>query len=182
MTKTGIAAALLSTILSTAAVAQAPSDVATLKRKVADLEERVLFLQRRVLDLSSNETIWINPTSPDKYQRLDGTLGFFLVSLNRVEPYLDGQRVFLDIGNPSSISFDGFTLSAEWGKRVPDDTKQWEQWNAGLRQKELSFTDTLLPGMWTRVDFVLAPAPTTEFGHLALSIQTDTVSLRRSTR
>lgn len=181
MTRAVFSGVVASAILvSSPGLAQGPqSEAANLKKKLAALEEKVSLLQRRVFALAKNDTIWINPTSPDKYQRVDSTLGFFLVSLERVEPYLDGQRVYLTIGNPSSITFEGFSLDVEWGKRVPEDTNQWAQWSEALRHKELSFTNTLLPGTWTRVDFVLAPAPTGEFGHLALSMQTDVISLRR---
>ena len=55
----------------------------------------------------------------------------------------------------------------------------FSKWQAGLQEKEISLTDSLRPGAWNPVTFVLTPAKSDQFGYLELSMTTDTVSLRQ---
>jgi hypothetical protein len=105
----------------------------------------------------------------------------FLVTVKNVAPYVDGFRITCNFGNPSSATFAGFKLTAKWGPRQDVSKKDFKfsQWRASLREKELSLTDSLLPGSWNPVTFVLAPARADEFGYLELSITTDNIRLRQ---
>jgi hypothetical protein len=101
------------------------------------------------------------------------------VSIQNVTPYVDGFRVTCNFGNPSSATFNGFKLKAKWGPRLPKDKNMTiAQWEAANREKELSLTNILQAGSWNPVSFVLSPAKPEEFGRLALSMDTDNVSLR----
>ena len=69
-----------------------------------------------ILDLGVREgargKVWaeLDPTSTG-YAKADSNTGFFLVSCKKVEPYLNGHRVALAIGNPMGIRFNRFDVS-----------------------------------------------------------------------
>ena len=50
--------------------------------------------------------------------------GRFFIAVEKVETYLDGQRVFLRIGNPSSAAFGGCKLDVTWNSRGPSISSQ----------------------------------------------------------
>jgi hypothetical protein len=148
-----------------------------LQAQVQSLETDVLVLQART---NPYETAVFDPSNPVGYSRIDADGGTFLVSVKNAVPYLDGFRVTCHFGNPSSVIFTGFKLKAKWGARRDFKAKGFDfmRWQASLQEKELSLTDSLRPGSWNPVTFVVAPAKADEFGYLELSITTDTLSLR----
>jgi outer membrane murein-binding lipoprotein Lpp len=159
--------------------------VESLKSKLDELGAQILTLQTDVLVLQGGvnpyETAEFDPSSPGGYSRIDTIGGTFLVSIKNVAPYVDGFRITCNFGNPSSVTFKGFKLKAKWGPRRDFKVKgfSFSKWRTSLREKELSLTDSLQPGAWNPVTFVLAPAKADEFGYLELSINTDTISLRQ---
>jgi hypothetical protein len=147
------------------------------------LETQVWRLEFKLWQLESNEkNVTLDPTELWGFRRIQTNNGSFLLSLKNVEPYLDGVRVTLHIGNPSAADYKGFTLEAQWGPRAPKDTEAWLKWYDRLTKKEFSFTDTLSAGAWNEISFVLSPVPATQFGHLQVSMTTNIVSLRQPTR
>jgi hypothetical protein len=171
-------------------------EIANLKNKInndssiqKDLEERLNQLIRRVytleLEKTANSSVTIDPGLPKAYQRLDSTTGSFFVLLESVTPYLDGQKVTLTIGNPSSATYSGFTLKVKWGPRYPtydpkdsvEYFKQLELVSKSTQQRDIKLTDSLIGGRWNRVSFNLTPAAAKDFGRLELEIVTDTMQL-----
>jgi len=157
--------------------------------KVAELQFKLSQLEFKVSQLENSEKSAIfDPTRLSIFQRIQTQNGTFLLSIESVEPYLDGVRVSMDIGNPSAANYDGFSLKAKWGGRepefglTPEALKAWNSWHQSLRSGEFSFTNTLSTATWNRVSFILSPAPPTQFGYLELSMFTKTVSLRESPR
>jgi len=108
--------------------------------------------------------------------RINSSSGYFLVSLQNVEPYLDGVKVHINIGNPVFATYNGFKLKVIWGEKL-DLTDDQDRWRSSLKEKEISFTETLRPGCWNKVNFVLSPIEPKNFGYMELSIQTDNISL-----
>lgn len=113
-----------------------------LERKIRDLEMEISDLKFKVqlLELAqkSYRTADLDPSSLKKYQRIDTSSGFFLVALEDVMPYLDGYKLILSIGNPSSATYNGFTLKVKWGKRFENSEEyaKWEKLTA--KHEELS--------------------------------------------
>lgn len=153
-----------------------------------DLSKQVAELQRKVWRLEVEKDLYstanFDPTDSKGYGRVDANIGTFLVTLDNVEPYLDGQKVTLKIGNPNNMRFIGFKVKATWGMRFPDTklqgddwTKAYEAYNASTKEKEITFTETLQPGAWNKVSFVVSPANGNEFGRLNIAIETNQVSL-----
>lgn len=115
-------------------------------------------------------------SSTQGYLRINSSSGYFLVSLQNVEPYLDGVKVHIHIGNPMFVTYNGFKLKAIWGAKL-NLTDGQDGWRSSLKDKEISFTETLRPGCWNKINFVLSPIEPKNFGYLELSIQTDNISL-----
>ena len=96
--------------------------------------------------------------------------------LGKVEQYLDGYKVSLEIGNPLSVTFSGFEVEAAWGPRLNpgDDAVKW----ATVRQnKRISSTQVLAPGRWCPFDVVLPATEPRGFGYMNLKITVNTLSL-----
>ncbi|SRR6266545_2552923 len=168
-------------------VAELDTSLASLQLQVKAAEDRIQSLQVDVWTLQAQaepyKSATFDPGSPRGYGRIDTTGGTFLVSIQNVTPYLDGFRVSCNFGNPSSATFHGFKLKAKWGPRSPLGQKDAKithvQWQAALREKELSLTETLQAASWNPLSFVLSPAKADEFGYLELSMETDNLSLRK---
>lgn len=163
----------------------------SLQTKVTDLEGRITALQKEVDQLQSDmlivqgkqaeyDSIAFDLSTPGHYQRLDTSTGSFLVSAQGVEPYLDGYKITLNIGNPSVATYRGFTIHVkwstayDWGHYTP---ASYDKWNKAIQQKDISYTDALESGVWNKVEVILAPVSRDGLGYFEVSIDTNTVSL-----
>jgi outer membrane murein-binding lipoprotein Lpp len=62
-------------------------------------------------------------TSHGAYAPIDnlGGVGTFFIAFEDAQPYLDGYKVRLKIGNPSTATYEGFQLHLTWGRaEVPE--------------------------------------------------------------
>jgi hypothetical protein len=126
-----------------------------------------------------NKIVVLDPASKS-YGRIDTDNGFFLVSCQDVQPYLDGYKVTLHVGNPLGVRFVGFKITAQWGPRytvAANDDGSWGRWRAGLKATDFSFTDTLEVGRWNEVELVLAQTTANQVGHIQVSLETNVVSM-----
>jgi len=135
-----------------------------------------LMLAREIKQYNSAT---FDPGASEGYNRINSSSGFFIIILEKVEPYLDGVRVHVRIGNLMFATYKGFKLKAKWGERF-DSIDDYNEWKSSLKEKEISFTENLQAGRWNNVNFVLSPVVPKEFGYLELSIETDTVSLSKA--
>jgi hypothetical protein len=146
----------------------------------ASLDREVNHLNDELITRFPGEFVLLDPALPNEFHLLqkDGKLLF--VELESVEPYLDGVRVALKIGNPLSASFVGFVVSARWEKRRDFRTTEgYKIWEKSFHTwMEKTFTDTLGAGSWTRVQMVLPNTPPAEFGSLQVKIETHDASLK----
>ena len=132
------------------------TEVSSLSGRIQQVESDVFGLQIRT-DLY--EWAEFDPAASRGYGRVDSVGGLFLVSLENVQPYLDGVRVTLEIGNVQSASYSGFTIESRYGKRFPkynkdipveERTKQQSAYSQAKREKTVIFTETLRPRHQTR--------------------------------
>lgn len=152
-------------------------DVASLQAKVKELEDGLGSVQSELWSLEGEkrDTIALDVSSR-AHQRLDTDFGSFLVSIEDVSPYLNGQRLKLNVGNLSYVTYRGFTITAAWGKKFTAGMK-FADWRPSRQEKEISFTDTLLPGRWNRVDLFLVPASAEQLGFVNITMKTSVVTL-----
>lgn len=156
-------------------------DIEQLKDRINKLQARVFALEAGAQEHSS---AWFDPTGDRSYQRVDSSVGQFLVVLDHVEPYLDGQRVTLLIGNPNNATFAGMKIKASWSRRIPDSTLDekklqlaWQEFNSSQKEKEITLTDTLRAGYWNKVRFTVAPAKSDDFGQLGIALTVNSIRL-----
>jgi hypothetical protein len=115
-----------------------------------------------------------------RFERVDSSIGFFLVSCQNAQPFLDGYKVTLHVGNPQSASYTGFTVGVEWGpkyKGAQNDTSARERWRKSLKSQEFSLTDRLHPGRWNEVEITLQDTTADRMGELYVSINANVASL-----
>ena len=120
--------------------------------------------------------------------------GTLLVSILDIQPHLDGFKVTLQIGNPYNMTYSGLSVSMRCGSSPPefqkptsDDTKsnkealnwveQYVSWKNTLKTKSTSYADQLLPGKWSKVEFMLAPVTNADLAFMQVAIATNEVLL-----
>jgi hypothetical protein len=114
--------------------------------------------------------------------------GTFLISCQGVEPYLEGYKVHLQIGNPTMLVVNNPKLTVEWGSAFEKSAKtdldngvketDWfADWKKSFRQTTTTLNESLKPGYWNDVEVIVSPAKADELAHFKVSIQTDSVSL-----
>ena len=177
-----------------------PVDIDSIKNDIKQLDDRLTATHKqlyerlqettgRVVQLESEINHYkearFDPTGEHGFQRVDANIGTFLVVLDNVQPYLDGQKITLLIGNPNYVIFNGLTLNVSWGPREPEwgkianDAdelgKASKAYAEGQHNKEIKLTDTLRPATWNKVRITIAPAKAEQFGQLGISIMTNQV-------
>ena len=83
--------------------------------RLEDLEEQVRYLQKAEYAESLERPDAILETTAKGYCTVRTRSGYFFVSIDRIEPYLDGHKVFVRIGNPMFATFGDLNLTVRWG-------------------------------------------------------------------
>jgi hypothetical protein len=180
-------------------------EIKDLKMEVAELKFRIEMLTD-TLRMASNTVGDIVPLeleyadldpSGNGYGVIATDRGRFFISVEKIEPYLDGQRVHLTVGNPSLVVFNGCILTVTWNERMPKSklsdlnaSSTFEQrsaalqeqmgtmraWEAKHRKQEFSLTTVLSPGRWTPIDVVLPNTTASQVGYLQVRLKVDRMS------
>ena len=145
-------------------------------------------LRLQGLQISRLETqgghVAFEPVTSEGYQVLQSRLGPLAVSIEDVRAFASGTRVVLQVGNASSVTFDGAEFSVTYGPPAPTDLDEegWEDyqaWFEGLLEAELTTASTLSPGVWNEVQLDLPGIEPSALGFLELEISTDRIRLQR---
>ena len=147
---------------------------------ISNVTWQVVLLNLKSQD---NEAVF-DAANSTGFSRINTDSGFFLVALKNVEPYLDGYRISLDVGNPLSATYKNLKFNVSWGKKYDskesaNDPNAYQKWVSTLHTKEISVVDDLAAGAWNKVQLVLSPAKSDELGYISIKLTTDTASLRR---
>lgn len=165
-------------------VARLSGEVKSLSDDLQTITDSHYELYGKVLDLErADSSVDLDPARPNEFQRLRSSAGLLLVSLEEVTPYLDGYKLRVSIGNPSFATYGGFKVKARWGPRAdpgPFNLAKFRERQAQIKEKEISFTERLEPGLWNEVELILTPATATQVGFIQISIDSNYVSLRKS--
>lgn len=171
------------------AIAQEKPTTATIEKRIKELEDKVTELTyrsfRQGISLNAMENRyasgWFDPTN-DAFQRIDAPSGFgsFAVSVTDVRPFSDGVKVTLALGNMSTATYQGVTVTLKYGSRLPGDgakAEDLERWQASLRTKTQTLNTDVRPGSWNRTEIALPGISPSDLGHLEVSLTTNTISL-----
>ncbi len=157
-------------------------EVSLLKVKYDDILIKLKNINSQLsyheIKLQQNDVAYII-ISDKGYTNLNSNFGIFFIRVEDIKPYANGYKLSLSIGNPYFIRFIDFKFSVEWGKefsQFSEDNsnatkllRSYEDWKKSLNKKDISFTEILDSGCWTRVEIILSPASKNELGHIALS-------------
>jgi hypothetical protein len=116
----------------------------------------------------ANNSVSITPESKG-YGLLKTPFGMLLVSTESVESYLDGYKIHLKIGNPTTADFSGFSLIYS--------SYQTTNVFGTFQTLTNSVTDKLTAGYWTPIDFILAPADPDRLRNASVSIELNQINL-----
>jgi hypothetical protein len=166
-----------------------------LAKSEKNVNDRLTFLSQEPY---REKTVILDPNSKG-YASLATDRGPLLFSCDGAEPYLDGHRINIRIGNPLYMKFSGFKLKFTFGRKLSDMPtkdntpeadlpaafKKWlteerEPWLASLRKSEESFTEDLNPGAWTAVQATLPKTKPEDIAMIQVSIETNNISLLKA--
>lgn len=139
-----------------------------------ELERRLKVLETQVRGLQSRTaykfaSLDCNTGKYDEFLFSGGTL-VFLASCTKIEPYLEGHRVTLSIGNPHSFNFSSVKGSLSYGKDWADAVE---------RQVEVSVTDSVRAGSWTSITVIINPSKPEQMRYLGLEMTAQVASATR---
>jgi hypothetical protein len=133
-----------------------------LPERVLDLETEVLLLKKQMLQRSSG---FVTVTTEDKgYSIVQTRYGSFAVKCEDVSQYMDGYKVHLAIGNLTCVTFNGAKIAVSWGK-------------SPVSKREISVTNSFLPGSYTSIEFVMTPATPEDIKSFDLLFEFDEMAL-----
>jgi hypothetical protein len=147
------------------------SRVAGLEAKVTELakaNEKIASLETQVRDLSFKQMIkswgdvaYLTPGA-DGYSTIRFDLGVLTIAIDDIQPFANGSKVTLRIGNPLATKINGLKATIDWGEV---DEKGGPKNETG-KSKEIIFTEQLPSGAWARVNLVLDGVKTEKLGFI----------------
>ena len=167
------------------------NDLKELKESLAITDQSVygtansIGLNVRVTNIENRYSkVELDPSSPKKYQRIETDTGSLLISLEDTFPYLDGYKVKLLIGNPTNLTLVGFKMYVRWGPTWDRSKKfvaeEFAQYQSEQQEKEFSFTQTLLPSIWSPVEIILSKTSPSQMALITIaSVSTSTIRLTK---
>lgn len=149
----------------------------TIRDQVFDANMALIRHGTRITGIQNQyRTIVLDPGGPEQFQRLDTSVGTFLVSIESIAQRADGVEVVLNVGNTTSARISGGIFTASWGSRAPpEDDDGWVDWALNLNRGEIKFTKSLEAGTWNKIPLSLKKQPIDSFGYLELSLETPSV-------
>ena len=146
---------------------------------ISDLQSDIISLKTKAAKYS--EAIF-DPAAEEAFQRLDTSVGSFLVIVRDVSQKADGVKVSLLVGNITSAQVSNAVFKIEWGEREPnlgDDGffDKYAQWLKTIQSVEHKISSDLHPGRWNKTQLALPGIQLEKFGYLKLSMDASQVSL-----
>ncbi len=152
-------------------LAEALSKTVTLSdRRLSRLEDDKTNSPNDIEKRLQHMPIWDTAllTSSDKgYSPLYTNSGVFFVALESAEPYLDGYKIRLRVGNLQSVTYLGFSLSLSLSGRKD--------------RIEATFPDRLNPGSWTIVEILSPKTNAKELSFMTATLNVAQAALREPT-
>jgi hypothetical protein len=144
-------------------------------RRLGEMERAVKSLKN---SKRNDDTALLNVASQKTYGLLKSRGGDFLVSLVKAEPYLNGYKLELAIGNINCATYQNYSLTLEYGQKKATNV-QTEDWEKTLRTTSAKPGNLLRPAVWTSSEIIVSPAQASDLDFLRLSLDTGQVSLNQ---
>jgi outer membrane murein-binding lipoprotein Lpp len=158
--------------------------LSTTEAELNDLKNRQQSTDGEVLGLKLNaqagQMAVFDPVSGQGYVAMDAGVGKLMVSIEDIEPYADGVKVRLAVGNPNAVTLNGLRGEATYGPAssrigaIPAG-----EWSAKQHTIQLTLPDSLTPARWNKVTITLPGIAASDFGRLTLSLAGNQVQMMR---
>lgn len=168
----------------TGEINQLEVEIKNLEQLISDQNERITSLEDMIMDQSfkiylleegTSKKAVLDPSEGSGYSKS----GEFLVSISNIEEYLDGCKVYLQVGNPNNAIYSGYTIKARYGVRAnfSDANFVYDVWESSLKEKEIKISSDLDRGTWNKAEIILPSIDMRDLSYLELEILTDTIVL-----
>ena len=154
--------------------------------RVTALQTQVQYLQGQVNQLQSSLNTLREATlkrqeatvvtDGSTYGLVTNNFGAFAVVCNRITPFLDGYKLYLSIGNLTSVWFNGAKLHVSWGLPWSSDLST-EQYQQSQHEEDVEITQTLRPGAYTQVVVTATPAIPAAIHEVTVGITLNKISM-----
>jgi hypothetical protein len=94
----------------------------------------------------------------------------YLASCAKIEPYLEGHKVTIEIGNPYTVTLSNISGTLGYGKNIMDTLRQ---------SVPVSTTESIAAGSWTRLTVIVNPSTPEDLRAISLSLKASTVFLAK---
>lgn len=164
---------------------EAFSEIDVLRAQLEQLQSQVTGqgAALRALEFESKvgRAATFSPSSTG-YQVVRDGAATFLLTLEKVTPYANGQRLTFRVANPQSITYNDPLFTVAWAPRRPSPSVEnflaaHQAWEASRRTKTETVLKELRPGWWTTFSVVVAPATADDVGDIEVSIAASRVAV-----
>lgn len=111
------------------------------------------------------------------FSRIQTDYGMLLISCLDVQPYRDGSKVILNIGNVLAATLVNSKIEAEWGPQLSEESN-YTEWLKKIKKNVFSISKEIPSGAWSIVELNLDGYPPNKLNYLNIKIEAPTVSLR----
>ena len=165
-------ALLLQGAIASQAQQKLTGDKAVTADQLKELSDQVAVQQdllNLLLEANPPTFAWMDCTDRNfREVRLAGSALSIFVSCDTVEPYLEGHKVKLRVGNPFSFDFSGLKGTLYLGQDRNEALK-------ASRTAPISTTQTLRSGSWLPLEISINPSKASEFRAIGVTLSIETV-------
>jgi hypothetical protein len=148
--------------------------ISALEARIGLLDRRLAAAETRIGVANGVRSATLIVSEKD-FGFLPSDVGSLALSVQNVEPYADGSRVSLRVGNTSSATITELGLKLQWGPTGPDGKPDFTASHDGERE----FVN-ILPSSWNMRTINLPGTPPNKLGWIDLrSPDVKGISLRR---
>jgi hypothetical protein len=161
--------------------------LASLERQVQEAEEVARRELKENVDIIFEEMVKDEASRAQREVRLDCTSTEFSwleyrslafpIACKGAEPYLDGFKLNLNIGNLYSAEFSDLALELTWGATFLERIRS--QGQEEPRSKIVRSSEVLHPGVWNSVEVVISPAERADPTNVRVRLEVERVRLRQ---
>ena len=131
------------------------------------VDHRITALEWENIKRDTHPAVVLDASSQPAFQTVSTSVGKLLILLRSAEPYLDGFKVKVGIGNPYAFVLGGLNASV----RVGTNKVQKFDWPVDFRS-----------GYWTDVEMILSPASATDVKAISVWLHTDKVAMPNASK
>lgn len=160
------------------------------------INSTIFDIQMKLLSkVETEESAVMDPTDKG-YSIARNEYGTFPVFIEDAQPYLDGYKIKFRIGNLTSATMTGVSLTIVYGVRAPsvpvdnpdvkkeEKIKQWQEYSEKLDENikkrktlKIDVEKDLNPSSWSYIDVTIAPSKAEELGRIEVKLNFSGIKL-----